>query len=111
MFPFLFISTQNFNSLFFVYLLRAPYHSERTRVMKYLLSCVVLRASLLGSESFDPLAIAQPEVWDRRATIDRDTPLVTSASDTLMRTSPHYYWMNLFFNVRQGCTYVEKQIF
>ena len=78
MFPFLFISTQNFNSLFFVYLLRAPYHSERTRVTKYLLSCVVVRASLLGSESFDPLAIAQPEVWDRRATIDRAPPLVTS---------------------------------
>ena len=74
MFPFLFISTQNFNSLFFVYLLRAPYHSERTRVTKYLLSCVVVRASLLGSESFDPLAIAQPEVWDRRATIDRAPP-------------------------------------
>ena len=32
------------------------------------------------------------------------------ASDTLMRTSPHYDWMNLFFNVRQRCTYVEKQI-
>ena len=74
MFPFLFISTQYSNSLFFYYVL----HCERTRVTKDLLSCVVVRASLLGSESFDPLAIAQPEVWDRRATIDRAPPLVTS---------------------------------
>ena len=63
-----------------VYFLYTYYvlHSERTRVTKDLLSCVVVRASLMGSESFDPLAIAQPKVWDRRATIDRAPPLVTS---------------------------------
>ena len=83
-------------------------HSEQTRVTKDLLSCVVVRASLLGSESFDPLAIAQPKVWDLRATIDRS---LRHASDTLMFMSPHYDWMNLFFyNVRKRFTYVEKQI-
>ena len=78
MFPFLFISRlPNILTVYFLYTYYVL-HTERTLVTKYLLSCVVVRASLLGSESFDPLAIAQPEVWDRRATIDRAPPLVTS---------------------------------